>query len=257
MFSTIGFILSIIVAICAITLLITGLFKPNLVLWWVKGKEKNRSVVFKLYIFIISLAICVGLISFSTGVYRNNLQLMFLFLFFICLFIWVIGLIFPKLIFTKGKRLRLKSAILFGISAVLCLSLSILSAPKYNEKEKQQIAAIELKREEAKAKTDEKIEKENMLYNTNILVTREGSWGGFLRDYNVYIDNEKIGEISNDETISYSVPLSEGKHTIYISKGVKSEKIKFEVFEGKTKFSFSCKTKGTIGIDLWKDPDER
>ena len=56
--------------------------------------------------------------------------------------------------------------------------------------------------------SNETIEQANSLgIKTDIFIYREGSLGGYFLDYNVYIEGEKVGEISNKETKIFHTSL--------------------------------------------------
>lgn len=90
-------------------------------------------------------------------------------------------------------------------------------------------------------------------YPVTIALKRDYSFGGLFLDYGVYVDDEKIGQISNSDYEEYVLNLPPGKHTIYIKYGLRSKKLKFNVDEENIFFKFACKTKNILGIDIWED----
>lgn len=90
-------------------------------------------------------------------------------------------------------------------------------------------------------------------YEVNVQLNREAAWGGAFLDYNVFINDQKVGQISNSDTVNYRMTVPEGEYTIYVKYGLRSKKLKFYVDENNTYFKFACKTKSSLGIDLWED----
>ena len=90
-------------------------------------------------------------------------------------------------------------------------------------------------------------------YEVIVQLNREGAWGGAFLDYNVFINDHKVGQISNSDMVNYRMNLPEGEYTIYVKYGLRSKKLKFYVDENHTNFKFSCKTKSILGIDIWEE----
>jgi uncharacterized membrane protein len=72
-----------------------------------------------------------------------------------------------------------------------------------------------------------------------IKIKRTGSFTASIQSLVVYLDGQKIGNISNDETASFTV--EQGQHSIFVKGtfGGKTQKIDFHISSGETK-DFEC-----------------
>ena len=90
-------------------------------------------------------------------------------------------------------------------------------------------------------------------YEVIVQLNRESICGGAILDYNVFINNRKMRQISNSDTVNYRMTLPEEEYTIYVKYGFRIKKLKFYVDENNTYFKFVCKTKSILGIVFCED----
>jgi hypothetical protein len=150
-------IISLLTVLVAFIVFIFKLLKP--------GSGKTRIFSFRLYGPLLILAMSFFMFTSPNDVYRNNLEVMFSFLYIISLFLCLLGVIAPRLFFSKGKWLRLKSLLLFLGCAILFFNLASAAKPEYTAEELAKIAKLEAiaqakENAEAKAKAEQKAKKE-------------------------------------------------------------------------------------------------
>ncbi|MBJ8005778.1 hypothetical protein JDS88_06480 [Bacillus cereus] len=157
------FIVGLFSLIIILVLLLIGLISPDKGLFWLKNKEKSRILVVRIYSIMWIITGCIFINALPQGIYRNSLEVTFIFLMFISFVFLIIALIYPKIVFNGGKRLRLKTFLLFTAAILLFITCSQLAKPKYTAEELVKIEKYEKEKEEetkAVAKAEEKAKKE-------------------------------------------------------------------------------------------------
>ena len=140
--------------------LIVGLINPQAVLSWLPETKRNRSFVSMIFGGVI-------VVSFVGMIFPSTLDTLLMTLFFVSIFMLIIGLIKPDFVLKKApesKRTRLYVLMIFGITALVCVSFASslptveegVDSSARAEQTQEEVDTAKAKEEaEAKAKEEE------------------------------------------------------------------------------------------------------